>query len=322
MGNVGWFGVVALCAFMVGLRQEIGADWFTYDFYFQEVAAMTFREALAFNDPGYYGLNWIVEAIGGDVYWVNAICAVIVMSGVSVFTRHQSLPWVALSVAVPYLVIVVAMGYTRQGAALGFVLLGLTALSRGRSASFVAWVVCGALFHKSAVLVLPIAVVAATKKRLWTFVWVSATGVLGAYLLVAEESQELWRLYVEERMQSDGGAIRIAMNAVAAVAFLLVGKKFRLPMTEFRIWWWMSVFALVCIPLVFISSTAVDRVALYFIPVQLFALSRLPLLSTDPGYRTLLIAGVVGFYAAVLWVWLNFATHSQEWIPYRNLLLS
>ena len=69
------------------------------------------------------------------------------------------------------------------------------------------------------------------------------------------------------------------------------------------------------------SSTAVDRLALYLIPLQLFVGSRLPDTHTfgiNPRkWNQLLIL----FLLAVLLVWLFFAGHSYAWLPYRNLLL-
>jgi hypothetical protein len=79
----------------------------------------------------------------------------------------------------------------------------------------------------------------------------------------------------------------------------------------------MAVFALACVPMVAVSSTAVDRVALYLIPLQLFVFSRLPRLATTTKVRTPLVLGIVAFYAAVQFVWLNFATHAQYWVPYQ-----
>jgi hypothetical protein len=69
------------------------------------------------------------------------------------------------------------------------------------------------------------------------------------------------------------------------------------------------------------SSTAVDRLALYLIPLQLFVGSRLPdtrLFDLDPEtWKQLLVL----FSLAVLLVWLLFASHARFWLPYRNLLL-
>ena len=70
------------------------------------------------------------------------------------------------------------------------------------------------------------------------------------------------------------------------------------------------------------SSTAVDRMALYLIPIQIFVFARLPDLGgKDRGLTNVLLFSVLGFYAAVMAVWLNFAAHAYAWIPYRFYLL-
>ena len=67
-----------------------------------------------------------------------------------------------------------------------------------------------------------------------------------------------------------------------------------------------------------LATTAVDRVALYLIPIQIFVFSRIPRLAGgNIRVRTLLVLGVIAYYAAVLFVWLNFATHAQYWLPYQ-----
>ena len=82
----------------------------------------------------------------------------------------------------------------------------------------------------------------------------------------------------------------------------------------------MALLALACVGWLMVSpsSTAVDRVALYLIPLQLFVFSRLPdLMGRGRGLRNWVMA-VVAYYTAVLFVWLNFATHSQYWLPYQS----
>ena len=85
--------------------------------------------------------------------------------GLVFFCRNLPRPWLALAVAVPYLVIVVAMGYTRQGVALGLAMLGLVALGKKGTGWFVFWVMLAATFHKTAVLLLPLAALAAAHNR-------------------------------------------------------------------------------------------------------------------------------------------------------------
>ena len=72
---------------------------------------------------------------------------------------------------------------------------------------------------------------------------------------------------------------------------------------------WLFLLLLMVIP----SSTAVDRLALYIIPLQLAVLSRLPR-AFDSG---LLRYAVMAYSALVLFVWLTFAKHADYWLPYQ-----
>jgi len=312
-----WWLAGLLLMLAIGLRYQVGGDWSAYLGYLQRASSLTFQEVFLQGDPGYYLLNWLIAGLGGGIYAVNLACGALLMTGILLFARRQPLPWLALLVSVPYLVIVVGMGYTRQAVALGFVLLGLAVLADGRTRRFAAWVLIGAAFHKSAVLLLPVAALAASERRLWTLVWIGVITLVGGYLFLFDSADALWANYVKADIQSQGGLIRVLMNTVPACLFLALHRRFRLHIAEQRLWWWMSVFALACIPLVVLSSTATDRVALYLIPLQLFVFSRLPLITADRLLRAYLVLGVMAYYTAVLAVWLFFANHAHMWLPYQ-----
>ena len=316
-----WFAVAVLFAVVIGLRHQVGGDWYNYLRQLDAVRGMTFHEVITVHDPAYFVINWLVLQLGGGIYMINLVCGCIVMIGVVTFCRRQPQPWLALTVAVPYFIVVVAMGYTRQSVALALALIGLTALGQQRPFRFVIWVLLGALFHKSAVLLLPIAALASSRRRLWTVIWVAATSVVGAYLLLHNSEQILWTNYVEQEMQSEGGALRVAMNALPAVLFLLFEGKLQLQPAERRLWRWMSICALACVPLVFVASTAVDRVALYFIPVQMVSFARLPALARTSRGRTDIMVGVIAYYALAQFVWLNYAVNASYWVPYTFMPL-
>lgn len=315
-----WLAVWLLFALAIGLRFEVGGDWFAYLHHLEIRKTMSLPEVLLRSDPGYYLLNWFVAQAGGAIYWVNTVCGMILMTGIVRFVRAQPLPWLALLVAIPYLIIVVGMGYTRQSAALGFLLIGLVSLANAQMRWFVFWVMLGATFHKSAVLMLPVAALASTSNRFSGSLWVAVMSLVGAYLFVFDSADALWANYVEANYQSQGGLIRVLMNSVPAVLFFLLRKQLRLSEAEDKLWFWMSILALLCIPLVMISSTATDRVALYLIPIQLFVFARLPFVMADPRHRALVVLGVVGYYMLVQAVWLFFASHSFAWLPYENLV--
>jgi hypothetical protein len=312
-----WFAIGFLFAVLIGLRHQVGGDWFNYIEHYYLAAHRSFLDALRTNDPGYAALNWLSAQIGGDVYFVNMVAAIVVMLGVTTFTRRQPLDWLALAVAVPYLLVVVAMGYSRQSIALGFELLALNALSEDRKMRFALLVICGALFHKTAIVLLPIAALASAQGRLWTAIWIAATTAVATQLLLTERSGQLWSTYVTQQMESQGAYIRVVMNAIPAAIFLLWRRQFSLRASDEKLWTWIAVFSLIMVPLVSQASTAVDRMSLYFIPIQLFVFSRLPLLSRSLDTQAMITGGIAVYYGAVMFVWLVYATHARYWVPYQ-----
>lgn len=314
-----WWMIFVVLVLMIGMRHEVGADWVAYITHLESATGVSLTEALAQKDPAYAFLNWIGGHWGG-IYLVNTVCATLFAWGLVAFCRTQPLPWLALTVAIPFLVIVVAMGVTRQGVAIGLAMFALVAIVKGRVLHFVLWIAIAALFHKSAVILVPMAVLAGTKRKLWTVIGVGGATALLFLLILQEHVDGLQKAYLEAEYQSSGAAIRIVMNALPALLFLFFRRRFALPREQQSFWTWVALSALVFIVLLYSSSssTAVDRVALYWIPLQIFVWSRLPIaLGSRRGNTIIWISLIVAYSAAVLFVWLVFAVHAEAWLPYQ-----
>jgi hypothetical protein len=121
--------------------------------------------------------------------------------------------------------------------------------------------------------------------------------------------------YIEAEYSSQGAAVRVVMNLVPAAAFFLYQRRLGFGTIQRRIWFFHSLaaFLLLALLLVLPSSTAVDRLALYVMPLQIAVLSRFPLLF-GPRMGTVI---VVLYSLAIEFVWLNFASHARYWIPYQ-----
>jgi EpsG family len=316
-----WRVVFVLLVLMIGLRHEVGGDWSNYLPMVKDASSQTLAEATLRSDPAYGLLNWLGARTGLGVYLVNTVCAIIFSWGLVVFCRAQLRPWLALVVAVPYLVIVVAMGYTRQGTAIGLAMLGLIALSERKLLRFVLFVGFAAMFHKTAVILMPLAVLAGTRQKLWTALWVGLSFALFYVLLLQESVESLRSGYVDAQMQSEGAALRLAMNALPAILFLAFRRHFFMVEADRTFWIWMSLGSLALVVMLLVSpstSTAVDRIALYWIPLQLFVFSRLPnAMGKKGGLDRFLVLGVVAYSGAVLFVWMMFGAHSPNWLPYQ-----
>ena len=302
---------------LVGLRFQVGADWKSYEFMFSYAGYADWGRVITYSDPGYQTLNWLVQRADFKIWVVNLICAIIFTWGLLRLARTQPMPWLAVTVAIPYLVIVVAMGYSRQAVAIGIIMAGLAALARGASlVKFAIYVAVAALFHKTAVVVLPLLVFTSERNRFLNALAALAGFVLLYDVFLADDVDKLVKNYVEAEYSSQGAAIRVVMNLVPAAVMLLRGHRLGLSSAEERIWRafaWTSI-ALLVLLIVTPSSTAVDRIALYMLPLQLIVLPRVAGLFKSPQLGRLV---VVVYAAAIQFTWLNFANHAQYWLPYR-----
>ena len=312
---------------LIGLREQVGGDWFNYLPYLDRSIGLPFAEVLQESEPGYGLLNWIGANIGGSVYLVNTICGLVFSIALLQFCRAQPRPWLALVLAFPYLVTVVAMGYSRQGVAIGLEMLALLDLQRDRLLQYLAWIALAATFHRTVLvmLVLPAATISGGLRFSQLIrLLLLACAAYGLYsAVIAPDIAYYVEGYLEAEYESQGALIRVALCLLPALLFLPNRSRFKLPPDTQRIWTLISLLALAAAIGLFTvaSSTVVDRLALYLIPLQLFVGSRLPdtcLFGLPPATWNQLL---VLFSLAVLLVWLLFAGHSYAWLPYRNLLL-
>lgn len=313
-----------LTMLMIGLRFEVGGDWGTYLLVFEHTRYLDLVDALSTQDPGYAFLNWLGQRIGAGIWFVNTACALLFTWGLTSFARRQPNPWMAFVVAVPYLIIVVAMGYTRQAVAIGFVLAALSRIQvRPSLLTFSVFIIFAALFHKSAIVVLPLVAFSFTRNRILTILIAAVLGAALYYAFVEASMDRLLLNYEEQDYDSQGATVRVLLNIVPGLMFLLMQKRFSFSDFDRVLWRNFSLAALASLVMLYLvqSSTAVDRLALYLVPLQIAVLSRLPsVLSRQATPSGPAILTVIAYAALIQFVWLNYATHAQLWLPYRVVL--
>jgi hypothetical protein len=315
-GAIFAIGAVAM-TLMIGLRYNVGGDWQTYEFMYYRAGPLAFADALSIGDPAYQAVNWVAYNFDGDVWLVNSICAIFFVWGLFRLCRTQPYPWLALLVAVPYAVIVIAMGYTRQAVALGLIMAGIADFLRGGSVlRFGIYVAAAALFHKTAIVAFPVVALATDRNRLVNMLIVLAGGILLYDLFLGDAMDNFVQNYIRAAYSAQGAAIRIGMNMLAAAVLWLGRRKLELARVEWKVWRNFSLASVAS--LVFLvmspSSAAVDRISLYIIPLQIAVLGRVPLIFKSRLFGTVVVAS---YCFAVEFVWLNFAQFSDAWVPYQ-----
>jgi len=326
--NFQWFMYGALLILIIGLRHEVGGDWSNYIDNYAAFKGLSFAEASIdpnfYQDYGFGIIHWFSLNYLNGIYSTNLVCSAIFVAGLLRVCKNMPLPWLALVISIPYLVIVVAAGYTRQAAAIGCLMWGLVDLMKGRQFKFYIMVMFGVLFHKTALFMLPVGFLYANSitnlKNLILFLVFFVIAFAG---FMAEHFAHLAHYYAEdtEGMESSGAVIRVGMNVASSMVFLYFRKHWAERYNDSGLWMIFSVTSLIMFPLAFVSSTLIDRMALYFLPMQLVILSRAPILITNVYSRTLFILIVLFLYIGALFVWLNFGQFSSHWLPYQNILL-
>ena len=315
------FLVVGTCfALFIGLRFRVGGDWNNYFSRFKLIGRQSLADVLTSSDPGYGLLNWLMYRWQWDIYGVNMVCGIIFLVGLIVCCRQQTRPWLGFAVAFPYLVVVMALGYTRQGLALGLFFLAVASMERGHFKRYILFIALASLFHKTALVMVTLGIFLHYKNWKLRALAVLIAGYVLWDLLLAEGQADLWKNYVEAQMVSQGARVRVAMNLVPGVLLLCFHKRWKELYPNYRFWMVLAVGAVISTILVSFSSTAIDRMALYLTPLQVVVFARLPTLLRQQLSPNVLTVGIILGYALVLFVWLNYAIHARYWLPYQNWL--
>ena len=312
-----------LLALMIGFRWKVGGDWTWDTRRMIRLGDTDLTDYFAVADPGYALLMWLGTKSGFNIWFVHLFGGGIFAYGLSRFCLDQPHPWLCMVIAIPYLVIVVAMGYDRQAVAIGFVMLAMIAIRHRSMPGFAGSMALATTMHLTALTLMPVFLLGSRVNKLWAVIVASPFFMVGYYYSLQDPLQKKGESvvsgYIETGYSSSGAAVRIAMNALPAFLYFVLRSRLKFRDDEHRFVDVLALIALAFVALLYVSpsSTAVDRMALYIIPIQLLVLGRLPLglARTRADYK-LLAAGIVVYSAAVLFVWLNFAVDASSWVPY------
>ena len=328
-GRVSLGHQITLLAFAIAyalvalLRFEVGGDWITYIRMYESVKQYPLIDAFNITDPGFAFIMWGSAKLGLEVYFVNGIAALLLALGVIRVAATTRNPWMAVTISVPYLLIVVGMGYVRQAAAIGLVLSASATMGRGQTTRTFINLGLALLLHSTSVVTWPLfAAVMARRNKLQLVLLV----VLGSAAFLFFVSSRLGRFesgYIGDKYDSSGALVRLLMGVVPSLVLIFRYRVFSESAQNSDFWLLVALSNMaLLVSLYFVqSSTAVDRLALFFAPVQIVVFGEMAgLVGSSPQTRLLLRFGLVGIAVAVQMVWLLYATHANLWVPYKTIL--
>lgn len=315
------FGI--LLFLFVGFRYEVGADWLRYREIFNIIENDGLLRSIFSTDIGFVVLNWTMSTLNIGFYGVTTMCAAVFVWGLISFAWQMPYPWISLIVAVPHLVNVMAMDHVRQSTAFGFVFVAMATLMRnGNVWMYIFWIIVAATFHKTAIILLPLALCATSRNKF--LICVSVVFYIGIFwYFVLGDAADVYEVrYVGREYEAKAAMIRLAQNILPAILYIAIRHRLHLPRDMHRFWMVLSVAALMFPALIIISpsSAAVDRIGKYLIPLQLFVYSHLPRLfkkEVDIRILSVSLLCIYLFLYQALWFYQSDLA-STFWIPYRS----
>jgi len=316
-----------LALFLVMAFRETGGDYHRYILMLSSYNSEPLSRWILLTEPIYGYLNWQSLQFGWGIYGVNAACSLIFIGCLYKFALDEPKPILVIAAAIPYLVIVVAIGYTRQGTGVGLFMLGLTYLRRQNALAYLICCVCAIGFHTSAIILLPLVYFCFSFKNKFTAYIVGgvllAAAIIGLVFFFQEKVNFYVSIYAEsDHYQSSGAFQRSLLNGLAGLVFFIFWKNWKQIFGAEQYFFYLSILALISVPASLYQSTVVDRMGLYLLPFQVLVFSRLPLLQGNQKYIQLTTLTVISAYALVLFVWLHLGSFSKVlWLPYESLIL-
>lgn len=313
---------LVLLVFM-GLRETAG-DFYTYQLFFEMLDGEDLVVATTVVEPIYGFLNWLSSQLGLGIYGVNTICALIFLYCLWRAAMKESTPIFFVTLAIPYFLIVVGMGYTRQGVAAGLVLLAIVQARERRMLVACISVALAMGFHYSALVGFGFLIFGTTNKYIGWVRWLlrmalASTLVVASQMMLGDQLDNYTAAYIESgHYESTGAFLRASVTGVAAGIFFLFGRSLRAKYDDYGLWQPFALVAIACVPLSLIASTPVDRLGLYLLPFQVLTFSRLPTVVNFGRYNAGVKLAVLVAYIFYFFVWLHMGAFASElWVPYR-----
>lgn len=325
-----WGLMFVILVLFVGLRHHVGMDWNNYLLMLENVSAGTVTEAVTKSMEPFYALMlWIAGQQGWGIYSVNLVGALILMLGLFRYAKTTPMPWIALLVAMPFVVIVMGMSANRQAVANGVLLWVIAGWRQATILKRSAWIGFAATFHASAIAFL-IFVLADIRMRLtFKVILLGFFSVTIIFILIATEKAEYYdTLYLTGQTSltySSGAVFHVFLNAGPVLIYLTM-VRFRsqlLPNTLHRQMAWLAV---ALVPLALVASAAAGRISMYLFPVSMYIFSALPSALRDRKNRNFYNIMVYNIMASVFFVgliafWLIFSNTGFAYMPYENMLI-
>ena len=325
-----WGLLFVLFVLFIGLRHHVGMDWNNYLVMISRVNDGNFWEAIKVSEPGYAVLLWIAGKNGWGIYGAYLIGTLIFTAGLFRYANSTPSPWIALLVATPYLVIVIAMSAARQAVAVGVLLWLAAEWYRASVFKRCLLILLASTFHNSAIFFVGFVFV---DLRVSSWMRVVASAIISSVALAVLSRSGQLDIYANHYgtsqsvlTHSSGAFFHVLMIAGPAALCILLDKwsgGYLIPDSLHRN---MALLAIALLPLSLVYSTAASRLSIFLFPVSMWFFATLPLLLQENSAGEPVSTGKFVKIASILLMiivevfWLSTGNSAFAYLNYQNVL--
>lgn len=321
-----WITVFALILVFVGLRHHVGMDWNNYLWMIQRANFGSWSDSLLVAEPGYASLLYVSGQMGWGIYGAYLFGTMIFTAGLFKYARTTPYPWIAIAVAFPYLIVVMAMSAARQAVAIGVLFWLFGSWYKTTALYKVALVFMATAFHASAIIFLLFVTVDMQLNKFFrVLIFVFLAGIVTFGVLTSGSFDFYQTAYItggdtSSKIESGGALFHVILNAGPAAFAMVLGARAKSILLPNKLHLYLAYTALAMVPIALLASTVASRFSVYLFPVSMMIMSSLPTTIKNYNKRMLVKSAIASLFLSVLFLWLGYANNSRAWLNYSNAL--
>ena len=306
--------------FFIGLRYEVGGDWFQYKKIYYEIIDNNIFFDIK-NDIIFTFLIHLLSYIQESIILLNFLLAIVFIYSLNYFIDKDT-DWFLVFVSImPVYIIIISMGFVRQATAIAIFLISIKLIfnhSFFRSGLFF---IISLGFHKT---ILPYGIIYFLSIRNITQFFLMGLIIIASFLFFYNSFIRMIYYYVGEGVHfiSFGSIQRLGIIFLFATFFIIFQKKLVNNENERKIILTLSIIVLMITPFIFFYSSAIDRLAFYAIPIQIFCVMRAHNLFIKKKDYFIFKIFIYSTSLFIVFIWINFSLHKVGWLPYKNYLIN
>lgn len=313
---------------LIGLRYEIGGDWINY---LQNHAAIHFTvftdnhnlDILNNTEP----FILILNLLSPNIYIFNFYCALVFLIGLFALISKCKDLYLSIVVAIPFLILLVGLGYQKQSVALGFLMLSYYFYLNNNYKLFLIFCFTTFFTHYSTFFLILFIIydlffVKKFKINKIQFLIIIVLIFLVIFISYDKITRVLINNYIidEGRRHSYGLVPRLVVQFLSIFLYLISFNKWQKNTQLNRLIVFNIFLTFLTLPFVQTYSILIDRMLFYFVLIQIMILGNYKLIILS-NYYVFFRLTIFVFYLFITLYWFTFSYFASYWLPYKNILL-